>query len=146
MTDSVADELALEHQLRRAVERGEFVLHYQPKVDLESRRIAGVEALIRWNSPERGLLLPDRFIGVLEQTGLIVEVGLRVLREAVRHHAAWRALHLAAPRIAVDVSAVQLRDPGFVAALETVLHEGASCIDAELTDSLFLEDVEGNIG
>ncbi|NRF71096.1 EAL domain-containing protein [Aquincola sp. S2] len=148
MAESVAGELALEEQLRRALERGEFVLHYQPKVDLETRRLLGVEALIRWNSPERGLVAPDRFIPLLEQTGLIVEVGAWVLRQAVADHAAWRDMQLAAPRIAVNVSAVQLREPDFLARVERALDAGEHPhgIDFELTESVIMEDVQANIG
>jgi EAL domain-containing protein (putative c-di-GMP-specific phosphodiesterase class I) len=106
-----------------------------------------VEALIRWNSPELGLVPPVRFIPLLEESGLIVEVGLWALRRAALDHARWRAQGLAAPRIAVNVSAVQLREPDFVSRVAALLAEQAAPqgIDIELTESLLMEDVESNI-
>ncbi len=143
----VAEKLAFETQLRRALEREEFVLHYQPKVDVDTRHLCGVEALIRWNSSELGLVPPLRFIGLLEETGLIVPVGLWALRRAARHHCSWNELGLAAPRIAVNVSAVQLREPDFVSKVATILRQAGQPhgLDIELTESLIMEDVEATI-
>ena len=148
MAEAVGERLALEGKLRLALEREEFVLHYQAKVDVDTRRLEGVEALIRWNSPELGLVPPVRFIPLLEESGLIVEVGLWALRRAALDHARWRAQGLAAPRIAVNVSAVQLREPDFVSRVAALLAEQAAPqgIDIELTESLLMEDVESNIG
>jgi len=148
MTEAVAERLALEGQLRLALERDEFVLHYQPKVDVVTRHIAGVEALIRWNSPVLGLVPPLKFISLLEETGLIVDVGLWALGRAALDHAAWREQGLAAPRIAVNVSAVQLLRPDFVDAVRALLSHCAPPhgIDLELTESLVMEDIESNIG
>jgi diguanylate cyclase (GGDEF)-like protein len=148
MTEAVAEKLALENKLRLALERREFVLHYQPKVDVDSRCIEGVEALIRWNAPGIGLVPPLKFIPLLEETGLIVDVGLWALRRAALDHRAWRDQGLAAPRIAVNVSAVQLRRPDFVATVEALLKQHAGQphgIDIELTESLIMEDIEANI-
>ena len=147
MTDAVAGRLTLETQLRQALEKDEFVLHYQPKVDLESRRITGVEALIRWQSPELGLVPPAKFIPLMEETGLIVEVGAWALARAVADHARWLDLGIAAPRVAVNVSALQLRRRDFVATLDQVLKRGTmpTGIDLEITESLIMEDVQGTI-
>jgi EAL domain-containing protein (putative c-di-GMP-specific phosphodiesterase class I) len=143
----VAEKLAFETQLRRALEREEFVLHYQPKVDVDTRQLCGVEALLRWNSPELGQVPPLRFITLLEETGLIVPVGLWALRRAALDHFAWIELGLAAPRIAVNVSAVQLREPDFVAKVEAILRQAGRPhgLDIELTESLIMEDVEATI-
>jgi len=148
MSAVVAEALALENQLRRALERGEFVLHYQPKVDVDSRRILGLEALLRWQSPERGLVSPLAFIPLLEETGLIVPVGLWALRQAAQDHRRWRERFGQAPTVAVNVSAVQLHREGFVDEVVAVLEaEGAGrgAIDLEITESLVMQDVEGAI-
>ena len=147
MAEAVGERLALESKLRLALERNEFVLHYQAKVDVDTRRIEGLEALIRWNSPELGLVPPVRFIPLLEQCGLIVEVGLWAMRRAALDYAHWHAQGLSAPRIAVNVSAVQLREPDFVSRVAQLLAEQPSPhgIDIELTESLLMDDVEANI-
>jgi diguanylate cyclase (GGDEF)-like protein/PAS domain S-box-containing protein len=147
MTERVAGKLALEQQLQHALENDEFVLHYQPKVDLESRRIVGVEALIRWMSPERGLVPPGHFIPLLEETGLILEVGAWALRRAVRDHRDWLSQGLLAPRVAVNVSQMQLRHRDFVEVVRETLQQGAkpSGIDLEITESMVMHDIEGNV-
>ncbi len=119
----VSEKLSLENKLRQAVEKEEFVLHYQPKVDLEKRAIVGVEALIRWQSPELGLVPPLRFMPLLEETGMILEVGAWVLRRAVLDHRHWMEMGLAAPRIAVNVSMIQLRQREFIDILRAAIGE-----------------------
>jgi diguanylate cyclase (GGDEF)-like protein len=109
MSASVAGKLTLENQLRQALDNEEFVLHYQPKVNLKSGKLTSAEALIRWNDPRTGLIAPARFIPILEETGLINDVGRWALRKAVEDYLRWRAAGLAAVRIAVNVSPLQLR-------------------------------------
>jgi diguanylate cyclase (GGDEF)-like protein/PAS domain S-box-containing protein len=147
MTARVAERLSLENRLRLAVEREEFVLHYQPKVDVADRRIVGVEALLRWQSPE-GLVPPLQFIGLLEEMRLIDRVGDWALRRAALDFRAWRDAGAQAPRIAVNVSALQLRNPHFVQDLERALKgDGAAAgVDLEITESLLMDDIEGTIG
>ncbi|MGB7543039.1 MAG: EAL domain-containing protein, partial [Burkholderiales bacterium] len=147
MTERVAEKLALENKLRLALERDEFVLHYQPKVDVETRRIEGVEALIRWQSPELGLVPPLRFIPLMEETGMILEVGAWAMRRAALDHHHWLGQGAAAPRIAVNVSSIQLRKRDFVQTVQAALAEGAepAGIDLEITESLIMEDIEENI-
>jgi diguanylate cyclase (GGDEF)-like protein len=137
----------LERSLQLALENHEFVLHYQPKVDLDTRRLVGVEALMRWRHPQRGLILPAKFIPLMEQTGLIVEAGAWALRQASADRARWVAESIPAPRIAVNVSSVQLRRADFVSALaEALALAGASDgIDIEVTESLLMQDVADNI-
>jgi diguanylate cyclase (GGDEF)-like protein/PAS domain S-box-containing protein len=146
MTQRVADNLSLETALRHALERNEFVLHYQPRIDLRTRRIEGVEALIRWQSPQ-GLVPPAKFIGLMEETGLIGPVGAWALQQAVEQHQSWLREGLRAPRIAVNVSVVQLRQKDFVAAVQRVIGLGAKPpgIDLEITESMIMGDVEENI-
>jgi hypothetical protein len=115
MTETVARTLTLENQLRQALDNEEFVLHYQPKVNLVSGKLTGAEALIRWNDPRTGLVPPGRFIPVLEETGLIHEVGRWALRKAIQDYLRWRAAGLPAVRIAVNVSPLQLRHRDFIA-------------------------------
>jgi PAS domain S-box-containing protein/diguanylate cyclase (GGDEF)-like protein len=147
LTEGVAAELALENQLRQALEKEEFVLHYQPKVDLETRAIVGVEALIRWQSPELGLVPPMKFIPLMEETGLILEAGTWALKQAAQDHRKWFDLGLKAPRVAVNVSPIQLRQRDFVASVERAIIEGIAPtgIDLEITESLIMEDVQGSI-
>jgi diguanylate cyclase (GGDEF)-like protein/PAS domain S-box-containing protein len=146
MTERIAERLALESKLRRALERQEFILHYQPKFDSATKLIEGVEALIRWQSPEQGLVPPMQFIPLLEETGLIFEVGAWALRQAAFDYRRWKKLGIAAPRIAVNVSAFQLRRRDFVESVRSVLGEGpgAAAIDLEITESLIMEDIRAN--
>jgi diguanylate cyclase (GGDEF)-like protein len=148
MTERVAEKLALENKLRMALENEEFVLHYQPKVDLQTRRIVGVEALIRWQSPELGLVPPMQFIPLLEETGLILQVGAWALKRAARDHREWGKTVSNPPRVAVNVSPIQLRHSDFVRDVRLAIREGVTPpgIDLELTESLVMEDIEGNIG
>jgi PAS domain S-box-containing protein/diguanylate cyclase (GGDEF)-like protein len=147
MTEHSAEKLSLENRLRRALEREEFVLHYQPKIELESRRIVGVEALIRWQSPELGLVPPGQFIPLMEETGMILEAGAWAMDRAVRDHQRWVEMGLRAPRVAVNVSAVQLRKKDYLETLARSLARGATPagIDLEITESLVMEDIQGNI-
>jgi diguanylate cyclase (GGDEF)-like protein len=147
MTERIGEKLALENKLRQAVEREQFVLHYQPQVDTVTRRIESVEALIRWQSPELGLVPPLQFIPLLEETGLILEVGAWALRRAVLDHRTLMERGLPAPRIAVNVSPIQLRKRDFVASVEEAMRLGSvpAGIDLEITESLVMEDIEANM-
>jgi len=148
MTDKVAGQLTMENHLRPALEKREFILHYQPKVNLESGKVTSAEALIRWNDPRTGLVPPGRFIPILEDTGLINEVGRWSLRKAVEDYLGWRAAGLGAVRLAVNVSPRQLRNPGFVAEIKRALgdHPDASSgLELEITESLIMEDVKNSI-
>jgi diguanylate cyclase (GGDEF)-like protein/PAS domain S-box-containing protein len=151
MTQNVAQRLTLESQMLRALERDEFVLHYQPKIHVHTRALVGVEALIRWQHPERGLVPPGQFIPLLEETGMILDVGRWALGRAVRDHRAWQERGLKAPRVAVNVSAVQLRKPDFQRAVEDALREAApgsvaGGLDIEITESVIMTDIEATIG
>lgn len=147
MTKRVSDTLALENKLRQAVQRGELVVHYQPKVDLRTRAIVGLEALLRWQSPDLGLVPPLKFIPLLEETGLILEVGAWILRQAALDHRAWMEQGLEAPRIAVNVSAIQLRQRDFLKLVHEAIAVGTTPtgIDLEITESLIMEDVQASI-
>ena len=149
MTETVAMSLGIENRLRRALEREEFVLHYQPKVNIVSGKLTGAEALIRWNDPVSGLTPPGRFIPILEETGLIHEVGRWVLRQAIADYQRWRNDGLPAVRIAVNVSPLQLRNRNFAAEIQqaiSVAADAAAGLQLEITESVIMQDVNHSIG
>ncbi len=148
--DEAMDEEAVEHLLmrsglRRALERGEFVLHYQPQIELGSGRVVGVEALLRWEHPEFGLVAPGRFVPVAEDSGLIVPIGAWVIQEACRQAQAWQNAGLPAMMMAVNLSAVQFQRGGIE---DTVVQALAgtgldpSRLELELTESILIQDAE----
>jgi EAL domain-containing protein (putative c-di-GMP-specific phosphodiesterase class I)/CheY-like chemotaxis protein len=137
---------AVEAQLREALAAGQFILHYQPRVSLENGAVCGLEALIRWDHPELGLLLADEFVPTLERSGLIVDVGRWALKRAALDADAWRAAGSRVPPVGVNVSAVQLRQDDFVEKVTGAIAEAGtdSEIDLELTESVMMSDVETN--
>lgn len=148
MTAMVARKLTLENKLRQALDNEEFVLHYQPKVNLASGQITGAEALIRWNDPRTGLVPPGRFIPILEETGMIHEVGRRAMRQAIGDYLRWRTAGLAAVRIAVNVSPLQLRHRDFIGEVGQAVgidERAAAGLELEITESLIMADVRHSI-
>jgi diguanylate cyclase (GGDEF)-like protein len=144
----VAERLTLENKLRRALDQGQLVLHYQPKVDLGSGQIAGLEALLRWNDPDVGLVPPLKFIPLLEETGMILEAGQWALERAVADSLAWQTKGLGSPRVAVNVSPIQLQQKDFVGSIERVVkgnREVAGRLELEITESLVMQDIVANI-
>jgi diguanylate cyclase (GGDEF)-like protein/PAS domain S-box-containing protein len=136
---------SLEGSLRHALEREEFLLHYQPKVSLATGEITGIEALIRWQQPERGLVPPSQFVPVAEDCGLIIQIGRWVLHEACRQARAWQDAGLPPLPLAVNVSAVEFRDSRFVEGLQaTLLKTGleAQYLELELTEGVLMEHAE----
>ena len=134
--------MMLRHSMREAIDNDQFELHYQPLVDLHSSRIVSAEALIRWQHPELGLLRPDLFIALAEESGLIVPLGEWVLRTAMRQIMAWDAHGLDTPTIAVNISSIQLKAPDFIASVRRAVAEtGADArrFDLELTEGILLE-------
>jgi diguanylate cyclase (GGDEF)-like protein/PAS domain S-box-containing protein len=148
MNARARERMALEGALRSALNQGEFELYYQPQVDLLSGSVVGLEALIRWRHPSLGMVRPDRFIHLAEETGLIVPIGAWVLRTACRQSRAWQHAGYGALRIAVNLSARQFAQPGLVRDIEQVLDEtglAPGCLEIELTESLVMDDVEAAI-
>jgi diguanylate cyclase (GGDEF)-like protein/PAS domain S-box-containing protein len=136
---------SLEVSLRRALKREEFLLHYQPKVNLQTGEITGIEALIRWQQPDRGLVPPAQFVPVAEDCGLILQIGRWVMREACRQARAWQNAGLPPLPIAVNVSAVEFRAEGFVEGVRAILLETgleAQYLELELTEGVLMEDAE----
>ncbi len=147
LTERTGARLTLESKLVRALEREEFVLYYQPKVDTATRNIIGLEALIRWQSPDLGLVPPAKFIPLMEESGMILNVGAWVLQRASLDHRRWVEQGFRWLRVAVNVSAIQLRQRDFVERVQEAILNGVAPtgIDLEITESLIMEDVEGNI-
>ena len=148
MTERFAETLLLENKLRRALELGEFVMHYQPKVNAITGRVTGVEALIRWDDPETGLVPPGRFIPLLESTGMILAVGDWAIEQALRDCRAWVSQGHAPLRVAVNVSSLQLQRPDFVEQVRRATRafpDGAGYLDLEITESLIMQDIDANI-
>jgi diguanylate cyclase (GGDEF)-like protein len=148
MTAMVADRLALELRLRDAFDKDEFVLYYQPKVNIASGKIVGAEALIRWNDPQIGLIHPDTFIPILEEIGLINEVGRWVIKQAIEDYLSWCEADLDAVRIAVNVSSVQLRNRSFGNDIKDAVASDprvSAGLEIEVTESVIMGDVEQSI-
>ncbi|WP_165873448.1 EAL domain-containing protein [Parasulfuritortus cantonensis] len=139
------ERLQMQNRLRHALDESEFLLHYQPQVDLKSGRLLGVEALLRWQSKELGMVAPGRFVPVAEESGLIMPIGTWVLREACRQARAWRdELGLAIP-VGVNLSALQFRRGSLVATVAEVLDETGlepGLLELELTETMLLHDTE----
>jgi diguanylate cyclase (GGDEF)-like protein/PAS domain S-box-containing protein len=146
MTDAVAQQLRLENHLQHALRRAEFKLHYQPKIELATGRIIGLEALLRWQNPELGLVSPAGFVPLLEASGLIVDVGAWVVERAMLDRQEWLARGLQAPRVAVNVSPVQLRQSDFVQRISAgFVEQRGDGVEVEITESFVMEDVEATI-
>ena len=148
MNARARDRLALEGALRSALLQDEFELFYQPQVDLGTGSVVGLEALIRWRHPSMGMVRPDRFINLAEETGLIVPIGSWVLRTACRQNRDWQHAGYGPLRIAVNLSARQFAEPGLVREIARVLDETgmpAASLEVEITESLVMADVEGAI-
>ena len=145
MNVDATEHLRMRNGLRRALEHGEFVLHYQPQISLASGLVIGVEALIRWNHPELGMVPPGRFISIAEDSGLIVPMGEWVLKEACRQGVAWRKAGLPELLIAVNLSAVQFKRGDIVACVTSALEESGlnpASLELELTESILIKDTE----
>ncbi|RJG08572.1 diguanylate cyclase, partial [Massilia cavernae] len=141
MNEEAQERMRIEGWLRKALERDEFVLHYQPQVDIASGKVVGMEALIRWKHPELGMVAPGRFIGVAEDTGLIVPIGAWVMRTACAQNRAWQDAGLGKLRVAVNLSARQFGSPDLLGDIARVLAEtgiSPECLEIELTESLFM--------
>jgi diguanylate cyclase (GGDEF)-like protein len=145
MGRAAANTLQLITELQHAVEKNELCLHYQPKVDTASGRLLGMEALVRWMHPERGLVSPMEFIPVSEETGMIVAIGRWVLREACRQNAEWQSAGLRPVRVAVNLSARQFRSDNLLDEIDAALSEAslsASSLELEITESMVMENPE----
>lgn len=148
MNVAMLERLLTESGIKRALERDELILHYQPRIDALSGAIIGVEALVRWNHPERGLIAPGEFIPLAEELGIMGAVGEWVLHTACQQNRAWQEAGLAAVRIAVNVSAYQLSEPGFADVLVRILSEtglDANYLELEITETSLMKNIETSV-
>lgn len=145
----ISNRLDMETNLRRALERQEFEVYYQPQVAVPNQRIIGMEALVRWHHPERGLILPDDFIPIAEETGLIVPIGSWVMETAARQVAKWRDQGFGLLRVGINLSPRQFQDKDLATEVQEVIHNTGitpPCLDMEITESAAMHDVERTIG
>jgi diguanylate cyclase (GGDEF)-like protein/PAS domain S-box-containing protein len=143
MTQRVSEQLSLENNLQKAIKNNELTLHYQPKVSMQTGKMIGVEALLRWQHPDWGLISPDRFIPIAEESGLIKPIGNWVLREACRQNRAWQDMGLPAIPVAVNLSVVELRQPTFVQEVTRVLMQSGMApehLELEVTESIAIQE------
>jgi diguanylate cyclase (GGDEF)-like protein/PAS domain S-box-containing protein len=148
MNERLLERLRIEEAMRNAVDRGEFVLYYQPQIDLRSGEVIGAEALLRWQHPEMGMVSPARFIGLAEETGLIIEIGQWALRHACNQHMAWQNAGLGRLRMAVNLSARQFSQPDLVESVAKALADSGMApqdLELELTEGMVMADVESAI-
>jgi diguanylate cyclase (GGDEF)-like protein/PAS domain S-box-containing protein len=148
MNAAALERLTLETQLRLALEKNQFVLSYQPQINLQTGSVIGVEALIRWNHPEFGLVPPDQFIPLLEETNLILPVGEWVLRAGCRQLGEWHKLGLYPLRLAVNISVRQYRLDHLVPLLDAIIAEtqvDPSCLELEITESIMIENLDATL-
>jgi PAS domain S-box-containing protein len=148
MNATALEKLSMESQLRKALERGEFLLNFQPKILASSGQIVGLEALIRWRHPELGLVPPSQFIPVAEESGLIVPIGDWVLRSACLQNQAWRRAGYPAVHVAVNIASPHFRQGGLVASVAAALKESAldpALLEVELTESMLMQGVDATL-
>jgi diguanylate cyclase (GGDEF)-like protein len=139
---------SMEAELNRALERDEFLLHYQPKISLQTREMVGAEALVRWLHPDRGLIPPEEFIPIAEECGLILPIGHWVLREACRQAKEWIDSGLRVAPVAVNVSSLEFRSDGFIKGLRRVLRQASLdpvYLDLELTETALMHPAKSTI-
>jgi diguanylate cyclase (GGDEF)-like protein/PAS domain S-box-containing protein len=145
MADKASERMGLEMSLRRALNEGELVLHYQPILDMTSGEIVGVESLVRWMHPQRGLMGPDKFISIAEETGLIVPLGQWVLRTTCEHAKVLDDMGLIIPKFAVNLSPRQFRDPNLIQGIRDIFKESGfnpKRLDLEITENLLMGDTD----
>nr|WP_308742327.1 EAL domain-containing protein [uncultured Anaerocolumna sp.] len=145
MKAKLMEKIQLQSELRKAIENEEFVVYYQPQVDLKTDKIVGFEALLRWMHPAKGLIMPNEFIPIAEETGLIVQIGTRVLKEACKQLKFWEEEGFHKLSIAVNISARQFKDLEFVNTIEAILEETnmqPNHLDLEITETIALSDLE----
>jgi len=145
LNQAISERLELENSLRHALEREEFRVYYQPRIDVASGRIIGAEALIRWDCPGKGIIPPDSFISIAEETGLIIPIGQWILEEACRQNSAWQRAGLPHINVSVNLSPIQFRHTGLVQSVASALAQAGldpAFLELELTESFVMHDAE----
>ncbi len=149
MNAAAAQRMALERALRKGLDAGQLLLHYQPQVDLRSGRVIGAEALVRWEDPVRGMIAPTEFIAVAERSGLIIRLGAWVMRRACLQLRQWQELGVGIPAVSINVSPLQFRHADFVSMVRQVLSDTGvdpACVDLEITESVLMESSDRSVG
>jgi diguanylate cyclase (GGDEF)-like protein len=142
------EKLIIENNLRKALENGEFILYYQPRIEISTEKIVGMEALIRWNSPELGMVPPNKFISIAEETGLIVPIGEWIIREACYQNKLWQDMGLNDMRVSVNLSALQFSQENLVEIIEENLNKTKlkpQCLEVEITEGTAIKDIKFTI-
>lgn len=145
---AVQERFSLEQDVKSALENEEFLLYYQPQIELSTRKIVGAEALIRWLHPQRGLIPPDKFIPIAEETGLIIDINKWVIQTACKQNSKWREQGLAPIRIAVNLSGYQFAKQNIIQIIQDALHEenlDAKYLEVEITENIFMQDTKDTI-
>jgi diguanylate cyclase (GGDEF)-like protein len=148
LNERVSKRLTMERDLRRALDREQFTIHYQPEINVTSNRIVGIEALVRWEHPERGLVPPSDFIALAEETGLIVPLGEWVLLRACAQNRCWQAAGFPALKVAVNISGRQFRQHNLISIITRILKETAldsSFLEIEITEGALMDDEETSL-
>ena len=148
LNEGIAERLSIESSLRLALERNEFLLYYQPQIDIRTNEFIGVEALIRWNHPQKGMISPAKFIPVAEETGMIIPIGEWVIHEVCRQHNIWLDMGLPAIQIALNLSAIQFRQKQFPTVIADIIKKynvNPSYLEIELTEGIVMGDDDGAI-
>ncbi|TKB25523.1 EAL domain-containing protein [Desulfopila sp. IMCC35006] len=149
LNDAVSERYSLEQGMRNALKRDEFVLYYQPQIELATRRIVGAEALIRWLHPQKGMIPPDKFIPIAEETGLIIDINKWVIQTACRQNEQWRQADLKPIRIAVNLSGYQLASQNIIQIIQEALADAdldSSNLEIEITENVFMQETKDTIG
>jgi EAL domain-containing protein (putative c-di-GMP-specific phosphodiesterase class I) len=143
------ERFSLEHDLRNSLDKGEFHLYYQPQVDLASRKIVGAEALIRWLHPVRGMIHPESFIPLAEETGTIIDINKWVIQTACRQNEVWKQAGIEPIRIAVNLSGYRFSSQNIIKVIQNALQEAgleAANLEVEITEHILMQDTQDTIG
>ncbi len=149
LNDLVSERYVLEQSMKSALVKGEFVLYYQPQIDLSTRRIVGAEALIRWFHPQKGMIPPDKFIPIAEETGLIIDINKWVIQTACRQNQQWRRAGLQPIRIAVNLSGYQFSSQNIISIIKESLLDAdldVGNLEIEITENVFMQETKDTIG
>ncbi len=145
---AVQERFSLEHDIKYGLKRNEFILYYQPQIDLSTRKIVGAEALIRWLHPQKGMIPPDKFISIAEESGLIIDINKWVIQTACKQNTIWRENGLNPIRIAVNLSGYQLASQNIIQIIKEALQDGnldAKHLEVEITENILMQDTEDTV-
>ena len=148
MNEKIQNQIKLEKELRNAIKNNELILHYQPIVETKSKKIIGVEALVRWNHPTKGLLFPDKFISIAEQSSIIIEIGEWIIFESMRQMSEWKNRGYDLQKISINIAVKQLEDKAFIKSIKNSLEKTsckANCVELEIIERFAMKDIKKSI-